>query len=62
MNTQKLRLEGQDIVTHDGQRVRPLSNDERFLLDECAARDPQNLLSTIRDILYKAQLDWDARD
>jgi hypothetical protein len=56
-----LRFEGDNIVTHDGRVVRPLSNDERFLLDECAARDPQNLPWTIRDILHKAQSAWDGR-
>jgi hypothetical protein len=44
MNTKKLRLEGQDIVTHDGQLVRPLSDNERILLAEVEARSPENYL------------------
>ena len=61
MNTKKLRLEGQDIVTHDGQLVRPLSDNERILLAEVEARSPENYLWVIRDILHKEQIAWDAR-
>lgn len=51
-----LRFEGDNIVTHDGRVVRPLSNDERIMLDEVGARSPGALGEALRDILYKAQL------
>lgn len=56
-----LRFEGDNIVTHDGRVVRPLSNDERIMLDEVGARRPGALGEALRDILYKAQSAWDGR-
>lgn len=56
-----LRFEGDNIVTHDGRVVRPLSNEERFSLDETAARSPGSLGGVLRDILHKAQSTWDGR-
>jgi hypothetical protein len=56
-----LRFEGDNIVTHDGRVVRPLSNDERIMLAEVGARSPGALGEARRDILYKAQSVWDGR-
>ena len=56
-----LRFEGDNIVTHDGRVVRPLSNDERIMLAEVGARSPGALGEALRDILYKAQSAWDGR-
>jgi hypothetical protein len=56
-----LRLEGVNIVTHDGRVLRPLSDDERIMLAEAGARSPGYLGETMRDILFKAQSAWDGR-
>jgi len=54
----RLRLEGDNIVTHEGKVVRPLYDGERVTLTESAARCPGTLGEVVRDILQEAQSTW----
>jgi hypothetical protein len=56
----KLHFEGDNIVTRDGRLVRPLSNDERFILAETGARNPKLLSQEIQGILRRAATGTDA--
>ena len=51
----KLHLEGTNLFTRDGRLVRPLSNDERFILAETGARNPELLSQEIQGILRRAE-------